>query len=304
MSSQSVPWFKFYPADFMNGVRGLTATEVGLYQMLLCRIYEENGPVEFHTLRLSTYCGMREATFKKTVARLIDLGKLTVKDGALMNARAAAEISNRARDLENNSKAGKASAKKRQQKQQQNATDDERAFNHTDTDTDTEKKERAKALLSSGDDERPAGPTPEETQTEIEAKRRAAAEAEEIASAVSDYNVAATASGWPTVQKLTTARKAALRARLKDAGGIEGWRIALSKARASPHCNGQNDRGWTASFDFLTQQSSFAKLMEGNYDPRPTNPGSHPSRGPHPIRNGQPGGLVGAAMRSVAGREH
>ena len=34
-----------------------------------------------------------------------------------------------------------------------------------------------------------------------------------------------------------------------------------SSLLARPH--GQNDRGWTANFDFLTRQSSFAKLMEG-----------------------------------------
>ena len=46
MSEGAIPWFRFYPADFMRGVRGMSATEVGLYQMLLCLIYEENGPEE------------------------------------------------------------------------------------------------------------------------------------------------------------------------------------------------------------------------------------------------------------------
>ena len=137
-----IPYFSFYPADFMNGVRGLSAQEVGVYTMLLCRIYEESGPVEYHPLRLATYCGMREPTFVKTVAALVDLGKLTMVSGYLSNARAEAEIAKRAHDLENSSKAGKASAEKRQQKQHKSATGVQRAFNHTDTDTDTEKKEQ------------------------------------------------------------------------------------------------------------------------------------------------------------------
>ena len=89
---------------------------------------------------------------------------------------------------------------------------------------------------------------------------------DEIQQAVDAYNDAAQQAGWPQVQKLTPARRSAIKARLKDAGGIDGWMFALGKARASPHLCGQNDRGWTASFDFLTRQSSFAKLMEGNYD--------------------------------------
>lgn len=132
-----IPFFRFYPADFMNGVRGLSPQEVGVYTMLLCRIYEENGPVEYHPLRLATYCGMRESSFVKTLEKLVELGKLTLAEGRLSNARAETEISNRANDLKNASKAGKASAKKRQEKQAGEDTGVERPFNHTDTDTDT-----------------------------------------------------------------------------------------------------------------------------------------------------------------------
>jgi len=134
-----IPYFSFYPADFMNGVRGMNATEVGTYTMLLCRIYEENGPVEYHVRRLSAYCGMREVTFQKVVDTLIDLGKITVTDGMLFNARAGVEIEKRARGLENNSKAGRASAEKRQQKQALAATPVQQPFNHTDTDTNINK---------------------------------------------------------------------------------------------------------------------------------------------------------------------
>lgn len=92
---------------------------------------------------------------------------------------------------------------------------------------------------------------------------------DEISEAVSAYNASAEQSGWPKVQKLSQARRSAMKARLKECGGLDGWRIALAKARASPHLCGQNNRGWTANFDFLTSQSSFAKLMEGNYDAQP-----------------------------------
>ena len=111
-------------------------------------------------------------------------------------------------------------------------------------------------------------------------------------------NSAAGEAGWPQVQKLTPARRSALKARLQDAGGLAGWALALEKARASPHLCGQNDRGWVASFDFLARQSSFTKLMEGSYDQRPANTRPRSSGVPYPGRNGQPGGLVGAAMRS------
>lgn len=122
----------------MRGVRGLSAQEIGLYVMLLCRMYEESGPIENHALKLSTYCGMRQATFQKTLDRLIALDKIAASDGVLFNERAAVEISNRADDLKIASKAGKASAEKRQQNQRGQSTPVQRPFNHTDTDTERE----------------------------------------------------------------------------------------------------------------------------------------------------------------------
>jgi hypothetical protein len=93
----------------------------------------------------------------------------------------------------------------------------------------------------------------------------------DLSQAFAEYNAAAAKAGWPVAAVFSAKRKSALRMRLAEFGGLEGWRAALARARASPHCCGQNDRGWTASFDFLTQASSFTKLMEGNYDPRHRN---------------------------------
>lgn len=113
------------------------------------------------------------------------------------------------------------------------------------------------------------------------------------------YNQAAGRAGWPKAQAMTKTRKAALKARLKDCGGIEGWNAALAKAEASPHLTGQNDRGWTADLDFLLQAKSFTKLMEGSYDRKPSLDRGASGR-PYAGGNGQPRGLVGAALRAIA----
>lgn len=85
------------------------------------------------------------------------------------------------------------------------------------------------------------------------------------------YNEAAKRSGWAEVQKLTKPRIAALTARLRECGGIDGWRGAIERAEASDFLCGRTDgtRGpFFASFDFITKQGNFTKLMEGNYDNR------------------------------------
>jgi hypothetical protein len=88
----------------------------------------------------------------------------------------------------------------------------------------------------------------------------------EVSEAIALFNAVAKQFGLPEVQKVTEARKAKLKARLKDCGGLEGWAFALSKISQSDFLTGQNDKGWKADFDFLVQEGSFTKLMEGKYD--------------------------------------
>lgn len=88
----------------------------------------------------------------------------------------------------------------------------------------------------------------------------------ECEAALDAYNEIAEQAGWPKAQKLTQQRRSAIRQRLRDAGGLEGWQDALAKAKAIPWLSGQNDRGWKANLDFFLQAKSFTKLMEGAYD--------------------------------------
>lgn len=131
-----IPYFRLYPGDFMNGVRGLSAQEVGVLTMLLCRMYEENGPIEYHALRLATYCGMREKSFKKVIDKLIELDKLTVDQGFVINKRAMLEIEARNHDLKKKKFAGKRSAEKRWKINDAGQTPVEQTLNDKDPDTD------------------------------------------------------------------------------------------------------------------------------------------------------------------------
>lgn len=84
--------------------------------------------------------------------------------------------------------------------------------------------------------------------------------------AVRRFNVVAEELKLPKVQRLTEPRKASLRKRLVECGGLDGWDFAMARIRASPFLTGS--KGWTADFDFVLQPKSFTKLMEGGYDDR------------------------------------
>jgi hypothetical protein len=102
---------------------------------------------------------------------------------------------------------------------------------------------------------------------------------DDTAQAVIAYNAAAARSGWPSVQRMTDARRKALRGRLRDCGGLEGWEGALAKAEASDFLCGRTAKPWTAfGFDWMTAPSNFTKIMEGNYDNRAG--GGHSSTDP------------------------
>ncbi len=90
--------------------------------------------------------------------------------------------------------------------------------------------------------------------------------ADEHQEAVRLYNELSERMGIPKVQKLSETRKKHLRARLKDCGGLDGWKSALEKLESIPAMRGDNGRGWKADFDFLMSESKFIKLMEGKYD--------------------------------------
>lgn len=87
---------------------------------------------------------------------------------------------------------------------------------------------------------------------------------EEFASAFEAFSLAAQKYNWPKPTELTEPRRKKLGARLKQ-HGMDGWGRALAKAQASKFIC-QEMSGW--SFDWLIEQSNFAKVLEGNYDDR------------------------------------
>lgn len=237
----SVPYFRFYPTDYDADTSHLTLLEDGAYSRLLrvcwmtpgCSIPDDEVWI-FRRLRV-------RSDDEKQAVRSVLNEFFQKAEGRIFNDRLTREFEQAVERQESASENGKKSAAKK-------ATLKTKDFISTNQNQNqNQEEEEANASLSSGDDATPIN---------------------DIAIAVSAYNAIAATAGWPKVQVLSKPRRAALNARLAECGGLDGWVAALSKAKASPHCCGQNDRGWVANFDFLTRQSSFTKLMEGNYDDR------------------------------------
>lgn len=72
----------------------------------------------------------------------------------------------------------------------------------------------------------------------------------------------------PRCRELSQKRRKHAHARLIERPrGV--WRDVFSRIAASKFCNGDNDRGWVATFDWVMEQPDVAvKVLEGKYDNR------------------------------------
>ena len=69
-------------------------------------------------------------------------------------------------------------------------------------------------------------------------------------------------------KQISSTRMKKIKARVKDEPSESVWAIAIKRAAESDFCNGENDRGWRATFDWILQPETLDKILEGKYDNR------------------------------------
>jgi len=67
---------------------------------------------------------------------------------------------------------------------------------------------------------------------------------------------------------ISSSRLKKIKSRTKDIPEKETWKEAIEKLSQSNFCNGMNDRGWTADFNFILNPSSLDKILEDKYKNR------------------------------------
>ncbi|MFT8946013.1 MAG: hypothetical protein ABF876_05460 [Acetobacter aceti] len=87
----------------------------------------------------------------------------------------------------------------------------------------------------------------------------------EVSAAFEAWNDAAVRFGLPRATKLTDTRRRQMRARLKELGGISGWRGALEQIGQSAFLRGGGVRGWRVSLDEFLKPTIMTRIQEGRY---------------------------------------
>lgn len=60
--------------------------------------------------------------------------------------------------------------------------------------------------------------------------------------------------------------------RWKEKPDINYWESVAHKLAESDFCNGQNDRGWKANFEFFLRPETHLKALEGQYEGKSRRP--------------------------------
>lgn len=239
-----------YLADTMH----LTRDQHGGYLLLLMAYWREGGalPDDDTFLAGVTRCSPPEwRKLRPVLARFFE-----VCDGKWTQKRADAEIA-RALELKTKRTQAAAAASNARYGKTPKASGTECVTVsvtecETDTVTDTVTDAISPLTLSSNEDSIPR---------------------EQIDAAVEAYNAAAKKAGWAACQQITSKRRAGIAARIREAGGLDVWRAAMTRAAASAFLRGETGRGpghesWRPNLDFFLRPDSFAKLTEGAYDGR------------------------------------
>lgn len=88
-------WFKFFPSDFLTGIRNLNPIEVTAYIVVLCELYDHEGDCRRDDAHMSRVCRIRLGDFTRALDSLIAKGKIDIASGMLSNKRVTEEIQKR-----------------------------------------------------------------------------------------------------------------------------------------------------------------------------------------------------------------
>lgn len=81
-----------------------------------------------------------------------------------------------------------------------------------------------------------------------------------------EYNEVALKVGLAQARSLDPDRKKAIKARLREHGGLEAWAIVKSNIERSAFLQGRNDRNWRPNgFDWFLKHANFRKVLEGAF---------------------------------------
>lgn len=296
----SSPFMQLYIGDYLRDTQGLSTEGHGAYLLILFAMWNADGWVSAEPRKMAQYARMTVTRWAKLAPDIMPF--LIVEDGMASQKRLLQQLEKASGKSLKRSVAGKRGAEAKALKNNNvpqafaianaNAIADGLHKHSPDTRNQRPESKKEEEQARSADADAHPGPvnvsreTPKEDLFDIgnipeSLDRRPKPGADivplvtqserEIEAAVEAYNLTADFAKWPACQSVTEKRRKAIKSRLAEAGGLEGWKDGMRKAAQSSFLLGKTGRSgdhaqWRPNIDFFLQQSSFTKLMEGGYD--------------------------------------
>lgn len=103
----------------------------------------------------------------------------------------------------------------------------------------------------------------------------------------------------PKVEKFTDSRKKKVRTRMNEGLTLDRFTEAVENCRVKPFLMGDNERGWTATFDWLVENdTNLEKAINNPYGLNKTNGGNHAA-----VPNGTGSRVVGVLEKTLQRRQ-
>lgn len=77
---------------------------------------------------------------------------------------------------------------------------------------------------------------------------------------------------YSKIRTLSEARKKTIKARFNSGYSIEDFKTLFEEAESSDFLKGKNGHNWTATFDWLIKDANMAKVLDGNYRNKQSEP--------------------------------
>lgn len=243
-----VPYIRFYGDDWLSGTMMLSPDERGVLITIVALTAAQGTAPKLDYDRLPRWLGCTKSKAKKTIENLVDLGKLTIEDGLILNTRSLEELEKSQLFV---------------QKQTENASKSRTKANKNDPKKGNKNNENDLAMAEPNANQPEPEPEPKVIDKSITTQSGAM---NDFCNRVFDeWNRMASANGLSTVniKILNANRKKEILKRLKESGGDKALIFqAIENVPKNPHWLGHNERRWQASFDWIFKSSNFTKAHE------------------------------------------
>lgn len=304
MSSVGLDWYKRQPVAFLMDVQGLSAKELAVYSIVIDLLYVHGGVIQNDPKFISGYIRDMGSAAVKTALKGLDANKnitLTISKTEITQKRARIQSETKSKLSETRTVSGKKGGEKSAEKRAASKDNNDLGQASASSKIQPDKIREDKRIEEESARESARGVSGLSLIGEGDRKKSV----DPIDEAIDAYNLRADANGWGVCQKITKARRSKLKARLESCDGFSGWSAALDAVERSDFLMGRVNSGrgaFRVSIDFMLQESSFTKIMEGFYEQRNGNggSGSPASGGSNAKRGGYldefMGGFAGAAI--------